>query len=62
MIEAGRQAAQLRLQQVTAALRRIDEDAYGLCLSCGDEIEPRRLAARPESPLCLSCQAEREAR
>ena len=62
MIEAGRQAAKVRSQQVAAALRRMDDGDYGLCLGCGDEIEARRLAARPESPFCLACQAKREAR
>jgi len=62
MVEAGREAAKIRSQQVAAALRRMDDGEYGLCLGCGDEIEARRLSARPESPFCLRCQAAREKR
>jgi DnaK suppressor protein len=62
MLVANRQAAQQRRRQVEAALDRIDLGENGECQSCGEEIEPRRLAAQPEAPLCLDCQSRREKR
>jgi DnaK suppressor protein len=60
MLTANRAAASRRRQQVEAALRRIDEDEYGDCASCGESIDPRRLEAQPEAPLCVACQGRRE--
>ena len=60
MLAANRAAAQRRLQQVDAALRRIADDDYGDCSSCGEEIDPRRLEAHPEAPMCVACQGLRE--
>ncbi|MBW2243850.1 MAG: TraR/DksA family transcriptional regulator [Deltaproteobacteria bacterium] len=59
---AQRDAARLRLQQIDSALDRLECGDYGECISCGEEIEFRRLKARPESPVCLPCQNRREAR
>lgn len=62
MAAAQRQRQNLRLAQTEAALRRVAEDEYGLCLKCDEPIGFKRLSARPESPFCLSCQAKAEAR
>lgn len=60
MLAANRVAASRRRAQVEAALRRIEEDEYGECASCGEPVDPRRLEAQPEAPLCVSCQGRRE--
>jgi DnaK suppressor protein len=60
MAQANRRGAQLRLQQVRAALERIDEDEYGLCAQCGDPVGFARLKVRPETPFCVGCQSRRE--
>lgn len=60
MIEANRLAQQARRQRVRAALHRLADGSYGDCLACGEAIAPSRLEARPESPLCVACQTERE--
>jgi DnaK suppressor protein len=60
MLAANRAGATSRRQQVDAALRRIAEDEYGECASCGEAIALRRLEARPEAPLCVACQGLRE--
>ena len=60
MLAANRTAAVRRRQQVEAALRRIEEDEYGDCAICGEPIDPRRLEAKPEAPLCVRCQEARE--
>ncbi|HYE26503.1 MAG TPA: TraR/DksA family transcriptional regulator [Clostridia bacterium] len=48
------------LQMVEGALGRIREGNYGECISCGNEIEPRRLEAVPWARHCLSCQEKLE--
>jgi RNA polymerase-binding transcription factor DksA len=45
-----------RVNQLSAALRRLHEGHYGLCERCGGIIEPARLAALPEATTCLACQ------
>ncbi len=60
MVQANRRTAQTRLAHIEAALRRHADGEYGLCASCEEEIGYARLKARPEAPLCISCQAGRE--
>lgn len=39
--------------QIERALEKIRQGTYGYCDVCGREIDPRRLAARPESSRCI---------
>ena len=48
-----------RLAVLGAALRRLDEDEYGYCLACGEDILPQRLKIDPAVTLCVSCQGGR---
>jgi DnaK suppressor protein len=50
------------LQQVKAALERIEQQHYGLCLRCHDSIPYERLQIRPTTTLCYECQCELETR
>lgn len=45
-----------RLKLVISALRRVDQDEYGFCRACGDDIEGKRLAANPAALNCITCQ------
>lgn len=54
--------AERELEQVDAALRRIDLKEYGFCLRCQDEIPYERLKIRPMGTLCYTCQCELEKR
>ncbi len=47
-------------QAIEAALGRIAQDRYGLCVRCESEIPYERLTVRPTSPLCLDCQSSLE--
>ena len=49
-----------RLASVVGALRRLDRDAYGACITCGDVIDRDRLAAIPEVATCIRCAEARE--
>lgn len=48
------------IQDIDAALRRIADGDYGICIDCGAEIAPARLAAYPTAKRCLPCQVKRE--
>lgn len=62
MVRANRQAQRVRLQQTRAALSRFAEGEYGECTQCGESIGFARLAVRPESLFCVTCQGARERR
>ena len=40
-------------QMIDAALKRLDEGEYGYCVSCGEAIEPERLALDPAVASCI---------
>ena len=59
--ETGRRRRQ-KLLQIEAALRRLENDDYGYCQECGDEIAPARLAVDPTVLLCIQCAEASETR
>ena len=50
------------VRKIEAALRRIADGTYGICVTCADDISRKRLEALPWTNCCLRCQeiAERE--
>ena len=48
------------LQQIDAAIERIEAGEYGICRDCDEEIDPRRLVALPYALLCTECAARDE--
>lgn len=46
------------LRNVRAALRRIDEGSFGVCMHCEEDISPKRIAAVPWAPYCIQCQEQ----
>ena len=48
------------LGKVNEALRRLDENTYGNCFECGDEITEARLRALPFAVRCKECEEQRE--
>ena len=44
------------LRQVRAALRRIHDGTFGVCVECEYEISPKRLLAVPWAARCIECQ------
>ena len=49
------------LIQIGAALKRIDDGEFGICLDCEEPISPKRLAAVPWAAYCLHCQEMHDA-
>ena len=54
--------AQLELDEVLAALQRVERGVYGTCAACEEAIELHRLRVRPEARLCATCQNSLERR
>lgn len=48
------------LSKVDKALAKIDEGTFGVCEECEEEIDLRRLKARPVTTLCLRCKEDQE--
>ncbi len=48
------------LQMVDGALDRIREGTFGECISCGAEINAKRLEAVPWTRHCIECQEKLE--
>lgn len=48
---------QIELSRIIAALARIEEDEFGFCITCGNDIGSERLALNPSLPQCAQCAA-----
>ena len=44
------------LKEVQAALNRIEEGSFGVCLRCDEDIPEKRLKALPWAAYCVPCQ------
>ena len=44
------------LLEVEHALRKFEDDSYGVCERCGIMIDWARLEAKPEARLCIKCR------
>ena len=43
------------IEAIHAALKRMDNEVYGICVSCGETISLERLLAVPTTPKCRVC-------
>jgi DnaK suppressor protein len=48
------------LTLIDAALKRIDKDEFGSCLSCDKKIGKKRLNVIPWASYCISCQEKED--
>lgn len=48
------------LKKIEEALERIDHGVFGICDKCGQEINVRRLEARPVTTMCIECKTLQE--
>ena len=55
--ESSHMLAQARrhLDEINAAMVRLEDGSYGVCESCGRSIPLARLRARPQATRCISC-------
>lgn len=49
------------IKKIKQALERIENDTYGICEKCGEEITVKRLKARPVTSHCIDCKSKEEA-
>jgi RNA polymerase-binding protein DksA len=47
--------AEAQVRVVDAALARMHDGTYGVCVRCGNPIGAARLEARPAAELCIDC-------
>jgi DnaK suppressor protein len=62
MALAAQRRRQMGLVRIAQALTRLDDGDYGYCISCGEEIAPKRLEHDPAAPTCLRCAARADKR
>ena len=48
------------LQDIAAAMRRLENGTYGRCELCGKDIPKERLRAAPYTPYCIDCARQLE--
>ncbi len=49
------------IKKIKKALKRIENDTFGICETCGDDISIQRLKARPVTTQCIECKTKEEA-
>ena len=54
-VDALARHALAHLEEVAAALRRVEDGSYGVCTVCGRPIPPERLEARPTATTHVAC-------
>lgn len=55
VLESLGEAEKNEIVQIGAALARLDEGSYGVCVKCGAEISEARLDLLPATPFCRNC-------
>lgn len=59
--EAAHATARSRLNGLRWALSRVNnDDDFGICVDCGEEIPIARIVLLPEAAFCVGCAAARE--
>ena len=58
--ELLRRRLERRLSELDHVQRRLEQGSYGQCEQCGGEIPEERLAAMPDTTMCVPCQRQRE--
>lgn len=48
------------LKKIEDAIDRIDSGSFGICDVCGEQIDIKRLKARPVTNMCIACKTEQE--
>ncbi|MGN7293696.1 TraR/DksA family transcriptional regulator [Rhizobium sp. SAFR-030] len=55
VLEELGEVGQKELVAIEAALGRMRQDAFGICVKCGSPISDERLDLVPHTPFCQSC-------
>lgn len=57
--EAALRQSEVKRKKLNIALDHLDDERFGLCGACGQEIPIGRLMLMPESPFCVPCASRR---
>lgn len=49
------------IKKIKNALERIENNTFGICETCGEDISIKRLKARPVTTQCIDCKTKEEA-
>jgi DnaK suppressor protein len=49
-----------KLAAIENAFRKIADGSYGICISCEEPIDDKRLTIMPHSLICISCAEQKE--
>jgi len=49
------------IKKIKKALERIENGTFGVCESCGEDIDLKRIKARPVTTQCIECKTKEEA-
>ena len=55
VIEGLEKSAFQEIESIKAALKRIEDDNYGICTVCDEPIPEARLKAYPTAAICVDC-------
>lgn len=62
VVDALGNEARAEIRNISAALQRMEAGEYGICVECGTDIDPGRIAAHPYAKLCIDCARLEEER
>jgi DnaK suppressor protein len=48
------------IKKIRQALERVENNTFGICESCGEDISIKRLEARPVTTKCIDCKEDEE--
>lgn len=48
------------LLKIDEAIDKIETNTFGICEACGQDIDIKRLLARPVTTMCITCKTEQE--
>jgi len=55
MAQATERQRAVEISRIENALKRLDEDEYGFCVQCGEDISVKRLEIDPAATHCIKC-------
>jgi DnaK suppressor protein len=55
MAQATIERRRIEIAQIDAAFKRMEQNGFGYCVECGDEIAPKRLELNPAIARCVEC-------
>ena len=60
MSQASGRRREATLRRITASLARLESGEYGICQSCEEPIDDKRLQFDPTALLCIGCATREE--